>query len=76
MTTHPSEPWHVVDGFGIQAADLRRVDICHLATADRIVACVNACAGMADPDAEIADLRQLQLRSSPRLKAPIKEPQA
>lgn len=60
-TTHTPEPWHVAEGrnhlLRIAAGTAAVVNDCgdsevpqHAANADRIVACVNACAGV-NPDA-------------------------
>lgn len=63
-TKHTTEPWtdtalgHVVDTRGEIICTMRHAyDIDGPANAARITACVNACAGMADPVAEIAALR-------------------
>ena len=71
-TTHTPEPWdwhgpwsvykgcNIIDG---NVADILQVNHDYEANdwdeaaAARIVACVNACEGMADPAAEIAELR-------------------
>ena len=62
MSNHTPEPWkcegHVVyfqnrmGGFSLRDCPSPED------TARRIVACVNACAGMADPAAEIAELKR------------------
>ena len=74
MSKHTQEPWfhhkpagcqHTSGGY-INNSASRNIDaICHvyggdtgLADASRIVTCVNACAGMEDPAAEIDELKQ------------------
>ena len=62
MSNHAPEPWKcegyvvyfpdLIGGFSLQHCPAAE------ATARRIVACVNACAGMADPAAEIAELKR------------------
>ena len=67
MSKHTPEPWK--DGFlrvtalnggmrvAVTSCDGGNVEI-EQANANRIVDCVNACAGMADPAAEIAELKR------------------
>ena len=62
MSNHTPEPWKC-EGYVVYFPDLiggfsLRNCPDAVATARRIVACVNACAGMADPTAEIAALKQ------------------
>ena len=74
MSKHTQEPWfhhkpagsqHTSGGY-INNSASRNIDaICHvyggdtgLANAARIVTCVNACAGMEDPAAEIDELKR------------------
>lgn len=73
MTKHTPEPWEIVGKFSDKiyhapsdtvvaqswypgASSISPADTM-IANARRIVACVNACAGMSDPAAEIAALR-------------------
>jgi len=67
MSKHTPEPWK--DGFlrvtaldggmkiAVTSCEIGNVEI-EQANANRIVTCVNACAGMADPAAEIAELKR------------------
>ena len=61
MSEHTPEPWkcegHVVYFPNVAGGFSLRDCPGAVATARRIVACVNACEGMADPAAEIADLK-------------------
>jgi hypothetical protein len=52
------EPWALdpADGFWNKVADKDGKTVAGLAATRRAIACVNACAGMADPAAEIASL--------------------
>jgi hypothetical protein len=65
---HTPEPWQmhgmsIVDGEGNGIANAGEGSITiELANKRRAVACVNACAGMADPAAEIAALRDALCR--------------
>ena len=65
------EPWTIqeghlstslFDGKGAYFADIHELvgedSSVAWAKAERIIACVNACAGMADPEKEIADMRE------------------
>lgn len=50
------EPWHISDSYTFPIADR---DGRAVTTGDRrTIACVNACAGMADPEKEIAAMRE------------------
>ena len=62
MSNHAHEPWKC-EGYVVYFPDLiGGFSLQHCpdaeATARRIVACVNACAGMADPAAEIAEVKR------------------
>lgn len=63
-TKHTPEPWKITDPdqnglYGVWSFDGRHciAEGLYLEDARRIVACVNACAGMADPENEILSLR-------------------
>ena len=65
MSKHTPEPWRICEPFegagGYEIADSAMNRVCCDITeinANRIVTCVNACAGMADPAAEIAELKR------------------
>lgn len=54
------EPWEAPGGYGKYALNVlnRKKEQVHLyVERDRVAACVNACAGMADPSAEIQAMR-------------------
>lgn len=61
MSKHTPEPWYVEANFivGVLGDIDTRVNVYDHdpGNRDRIVACVNACAGMADPASEIAALK-------------------
>lgn len=61
---HTKEPWHVDEDFNIAHKGIGESVIAtthyygeYEANARRIVACVNACAGMADPATELTAIR-------------------
>jgi len=64
MSEHTREPWIASGRNQNNTIDIWSMDCRHFVAAEatdanarRIVACVNACAGMADPAAEIAKLK-------------------
>lgn len=68
MSKHSLEPWKILDGFPLQIYSQEGWFICETYTknrshdinvvnAERIIQCVNACAGMENPDEEIAQLK-------------------
>ena len=66
MSKHTPEPWnnkridiavHYFESINAEIAFTGKSDE-SMANSSRIIACVNACAGMADPDAEIAELKR------------------
>jgi len=64
MTKHTPEPWTIVRSRGYLYDGIGKNNDCAVfeeareSDALRIVQCVNACAGMSDPEKEITELRQ------------------
>ncbi len=57
MSKHTPEPWKLEDPRTAFDANWSVIFVSNQKDAPRIIACVNACAGMEDPQAEIDQLR-------------------
>ena len=60
MPKHTPEPWHVDGAAIIGGGEILALACSTAANAERIVACVNGCAGIADPSAVADDLLLLR----------------